>query len=158
MSAPTLVSSASKSSRCLIPRVAIHDSSAWRRRSLAPLRTSQQVESDLKRVNRLFGELEIVAEADKPPMGSEPLRLQRIRSIRGISGCFMRFPSTPLRFTQDDRLLQLSTILPEFPDFISSIASLNCVYGKRCVITGEISRPLWIMAVILYQVSYISRP
>ena len=37
---------------------------------------------------------------------------------------------------------QLSTILPEFPDFISSIASLNSVYGKRCVITGEISRPL----------------
>src|SRR5437773_11370109 len=54
--------------------------------------------------------------------------------------------------------LQLSTTLPEFPDFISSMASLNSMYGNRCVITGEISRPLWIMAVILYQVSYISRP
>src|SRR5215471_11524677 len=53
---------------------------------------------------------------------------------------------------------QLSTIFPELPDFISSMASLNWLNGKWCVITGEMSRPLWIMAVILYQVSYISRP
>jgi hypothetical protein len=33
----------------------------------------------------------------------------------------------PFDFAQDDNSLQLSTILPELPDFISSIASLNSV-------------------------------
>jgi hypothetical protein len=61
--------------------------------------------------------------AELSPMGSEPLPLQRIRGIRGISGCFER----SFDFAQDDKLLQSSTILPELPDFISSMASLNCV-------------------------------
>ncbi len=30
-------------------------------------------------------------------------------------------------FAHDDKPLQSSTILPELPDFISSMASLNCV-------------------------------
>src|SRR5437867_7748519 len=33
----------------------------------------------------------------------------------------------PMGFAQDDTSLQSSTILPELPDFISSMASLNCM-------------------------------
>ena len=42
-----------------------------------------------------------------------------------------------VRVAQDDKLLQLSTILPVLPDFISWISALNCVYGKRWVMTGR---------------------
>ncbi len=38
-----------------------------------------------------------------------------------------RFFERSFDFAQDDNSPQSSTILPELPDFISSIASLNCV-------------------------------
>src|SRR6266404_3033004 len=46
---------------------------------------------------------------------------------------------------------QSRTIFPEFPDFISSKPSRKSVWEKRWVMIGEISSPLWISAVILYQ-------
>ena len=48
--------------------------------------------------------------------------------------------------------------LPERPESITSKAASYSVQANRCVITGETLRPLWSMAVILYQVSYIWRP
>ena len=45
-----------------------------------------------------------------------------------------------------------------FPRSHDVEALLELCYGKRCVMIGAISRPLCNMTVILYQVSYISRP
>jgi hypothetical protein len=53
---------------------------------------------------------------------------------------------------------QCKTTFPDWPDFIKANASSNFRNSNRWVITGAISRPDWIKAVILYQVSYISRP
>ena len=44
------------------------------------------------------------------------------------------------------------------PSAATANASSKSVYEKRCVITGEMSRPDWSITVIWYQVSYISRP
>ncbi len=41
---------------------------------------------------------------------------------------------------------------------MTSNASANAEYGNRCVITGRMSSPLCNITVILYHVSYISRP
>lgn len=44
------------------------------------------------------------------------------------------------------------------PEVIAAKPCSNSWYGKRCVMTGEISSPDSSMTDILYQVSYISRP
>ena len=51
-----------------------------------------------------------------------------------------------------------STTLPDMPERITSKPFSNSAIGKRWVMTGETSSPLWIIAVTLYQVSNISRP
>ena len=48
--------------------------------------------------------------------------------------------------------------LPESPERATSKACANSWKSKRWVIAGVMSRPDWSMTVILYQVSYISRP
>ena len=52
----------------------------------------------------------------------------------------------------------VSTTLPHSPDCIASKPFWNSVYGNRCVMIGPMSRPDWSITVILYHVSYISRP
>jgi len=47
---------------------------------------------------------------------------------------------------------------PVFPDRIASKPFWKSRYENRCVITGRMSRPDSSITVILYQVSYISRP
>ena len=54
--------------------------------------------------------------------------------------------------------LQSRSTFPASPEAATANASSNPVNGKRCVITGETSRPESIMTLIWYQVSYISRP
>ncbi len=54
--------------------------------------------------------------------------------------------------------LQFSTIFPDWPEPISSKPFWNSSTGRRCVMTGEMSMPPCTSAVILYHVSYISRP
>ena len=53
---------------------------------------------------------------------------------------------------------QLMMTLPESPDRAAANAASCSRNGKRWVIAGRMSRPDWSMTVILYQVSYISRP
>ena len=48
--------------------------------------------------------------------------------------------------------------LPDWPELAVAKASSKSVKGKRWVMTGATSSPLCSMTVILYQVSYISRP
>src|SRR5258707_7567666 len=56
------------------------------------------------------------------------------------------------------RAYQLSTTFPELPDPIVSKPLRYSATSKRCVIMGVRSSPPWMRAIILYQVSYISRP
>src|SRR5690606_9665449 len=53
---------------------------------------------------------------------------------------------------------QRSTTLPDRPSCIAAKPASNSSIGKRWVRTGETSSPLCSMAIILYQVSNISRP
>ena len=53
---------------------------------------------------------------------------------------------------------QSRMIFPDAPLAISSNPSKNFSAGNRCVITGLMSKPDCSITVILYQVSYISRP
>ena len=53
---------------------------------------------------------------------------------------------------------QFITTLPDCPAPMISKARWYSVYGRRCVMTGRISRPLCSSAAILYQVSNIWRP
>ena len=53
---------------------------------------------------------------------------------------------------------QLNTTFPECPEPIVLKPSRYSATSKRCVIIGVRSSPPWISAIILYQVSYISRP
>src|ERR1700761_589448 len=55
-------------------------------------------------------------------------------------------------------LVRLRTTLPVWPEIMASKPCWKSSKAKRCVMTGEISRPESIMTDILYQVSYISRP
>ena len=48
--------------------------------------------------------------------------------------------------------------LPEWPERMTAKASSYSAMGKWWVMTGVTSSPLWTIAVILYQVSNISRP
>ena len=73
------------------------------------------------------------------------------------------FPTTHyLQPHPRERMLALyahsSTTFPEFPLRIASNPFSKSRYEYRCVITGRISRPDSSITVILYQVSYISRP
>jgi hypothetical protein len=54
--------------------------------------------------------------------------------------------------------LQSRMTLPVSPVRIAANASSNRSAGKRCVITGVMSRPLCSIDVIMYHVSYIWRP
>ena len=56
------------------------------------------------------------------------------------------------------RLVQSRMTLPDWPESITSNPCWNSVQGNRCVMTGRMSSPLSSITVILYQVSYISRP
>src|ERR1022692_444156 len=53
---------------------------------------------------------------------------------------------------------QFRMTLPDWPLDITSKPCSKSVQWKRCVMTGVISRPDCSITVILYQVSYISRP
>ena len=54
--------------------------------------------------------------------------------------------------------LQSMITLPESPERATAKAASKSRKPKRWVIAGRMSRPDWSMTVILYQVSYISRP
>ena len=69
---------------------------------------------------------------------AQAVGLVRLKAAYDTPQSRITFPDWPLRMTSN-------------PFWKSSIP-------KRCVITGVMSRPLWIMAAILYQVSNISRP
>ena len=62
----------------------------------------------------------------------------------------------PVRPKERDH--QESRTLPARPEFAMPKASWKSSAANRWVITGVTSRPDWSMAVILYQVSNISRP
>ena len=64
------------------------------------------------------------------------------------TGSFIR--QSAKLWTEDDR--------NNFVDFIASNPASKSRYPSRCVITLEISSPDSSSTVILYQVSYISRP
>ena len=53
---------------------------------------------------------------------------------------------------------QSKMTFPEWPLPMTSKPFWNSSMGKRCVMTGLISKPAWIMEAILYHVSNISRP
>ena len=58
----------------------------------------------------------------------------------------------------DHHALQSMMTLPEAPERAAAKAASNSRNGKRWVIAGRMSRPDCTITVILYQVSYISRP
>jgi hypothetical protein len=100
-----------------------------------------------------------LAAADKSDSLSHPTRRADAPSQRVGEG---RGEGSPL----DSRLStldyafyrQFNITLPDLPLNITSKPFSNSSHGKRCVITGLMSSPLSIITVILYQVSYISRP
>ncbi len=61
------------------------------------------------------------------------------------------------RFAGHHRLQSRST-LPDSPERAAAKAAAWSVKAKRWVMAGRMSRPDWSMTLILYQVSYISRP
>ncbi len=54
--------------------------------------------------------------------------------------------------------LQSRRTLPLSPERAVSKAAAWSRKAKRCVMAGRMSRPDWSITLILYQVSYISRP
>ena len=70
----------------------------------------------------------------------------------------LRGERRPHRLARHGASLQCRSTFPVSPLRIAANASSNRSAGKRCVMTGEMSRPLCSITVILYQVSYISRP
>ena len=74
-----------------------------------------------------------------------------LANSRAKSNCRLSRPAAAAQ-------VQSSTTLPESPDFIAMNPSRNSSTVKRWVITRRTSSPFSSMAIILYQVSKISRP
>ena len=84
----------------------------------------------------------------------DPLALERPRLADRIELGFELRPDVPDHGTSRHE----SSTLPACPDRTTSNASSCSVAWKRCVITGDTSKPERSITVIMYQVSYISRP
>ncbi len=92
----------------------------------------------------------------RPSALSERSRSADALRARASTGMAARHPD-PVRRARMV-YVQSRTTLPELPERIAAKPSSNRSIGRRCVIKGARSRPPCTKAIILYQVSKISRP